>query len=447
MPTEKQKLIQKRADLVKEHKGLAEKLEKGETLEEKERERAAAIKTEIGQIDADIELLTEQEEFERTMKPMEGAAASINTLGSGPQASRSGDVSVHQKFEDDPKKGFKKPRDFFVQVKKYAEGHRDAMSDPRMKLLAVVGSDEHGEHSDPSVNFLIPEGFLNNLLRIEPEQDTIGGLTRKVPMAVPIVNIPSRVDKDHSTSVSGGLVVTRKAHTAEGSLSKMKTELVTLHAHDLFGFAAAEESVLVDSPQSVAQLISDGFGDEFVSKLIQERLTGTGNGEYLGILESDALIAVAGETGQEPSSIIYENIINMRRRMWRYSDAVWHYNHDALQYLPLLAHPVGTGGVPVWQPSARVDVPETIMGRPAYPTEYLPGLGSKGVLCCVNWREYLEGTLQPLQSAESMHVRFMNHERVFKFWERNDGAPWWRSYLTPKNGSTLSPYVVLDAIS
>ena len=45
-----------------------------------------------------------------------------------------------------------------------------------------------------------------------------------------------------------------------------------------------------------------------------------------------------------------------------------------------------------------------------------------------------------------MHVRFENHEQVFKFWTENAGAPWWRSALTPKNGAnTLSPFVTLAA--
>jgi hypothetical protein len=73
-------------------------------------------------------------------------------------------------------------------------------------------------------------------------------------------------------------------------------------------------------------------------------------------------------------------------------------------------------------------------------------LGTAGDLMLVNWSQYLEGTYQPLQSAESIHVRFVNNERAFRFTMRNDGAPWWRSALTPKHSSnTLSPYVRLAA--
>ena len=41
-------------------------------------------------------------------------------------------------------------------------------------------------------------------------------------------------------------------------------------------------------------------------------------------------------------------------------------------------------------------------------------------------------------------MRFLEHERVFKFWIRNAGAPWWSASLTPKKGAdTLSPFVVI----
>jgi hypothetical protein len=86
------------------------------------------------------------------------------------------------------------------------------------------------------------------------------------------------------------------------------------------------------------------------------------------------------------------------------------------------------------------------MGRPLIFSEYMQALGTLGDLTLINWTQYLEGTYQPLQSAESIHVRFVNAERAFRFMLRNDAAPWWRSALTPKNGAdTLSPYVALAA--
>jgi hypothetical protein len=62
----------------------------------------------------------------------------------------------------------------------------------------------------------------------------------------------------------------------------------------------------------------------------------------------------------------------------------------------------------------------------------------------VNWSQYLEGTLQGLQSDESIHVRFLANERTFRFYLRNDGRGWWKSALTPRKGAnSLSPFVGL----
>ena len=136
----------------------------------------------------------------------------------------------------------------------------------------------------------------------------------------------------------------------------------------------------------------------------------------------------------------------MRARCWGYENAIWLYNHDALPQLMNLVMPIGTAGVAMWQSSAREGEPDLLLGRPAIATEYCDTVGDEGDLILGNWTQYLEGTYQPLQSAESIHVRFEYHERVFKFWTRNAGAPWWRSPLTTKNSTnTLSPFVTLGA--
>jgi hypothetical protein len=87
-----------------------------------------------------------------------------------------------------------------------------------------------------------------------------------------------------------------------------------------------------------------------------------------------------------------------------------------------------------------------LLGRPLYFTEYTQTLGTAGDVILVNWSQFLEGNYQPMQSAESIHVRFVNHERTFKFWLRNAGQPWWRSALTPiYSSSLLSPFVAVAA--
>jgi HK97 family phage major capsid protein len=232
--------------------------------------------------------------------------------------------------------------------------------------------------------------------------------------------------------------------TITKTATRMQIEQVTLTAHSLFGLSFASEELLADSPVSFAAILAAGFSDQFTYHMINERLNGTGVGEPMGIMNSPCLVSIVKETDQPATTIRFPNIVKMRARAWGYQDAIWMANHDCIPQLMQMNVEVGVGGAPVWQPSAVPDHPDMLLGRPIIFTEYAQTLGTAGDIVLANWKEYLEGVLQPLQSAESIHVRFDAHERVFKFWLRNAGAPWWRSALTPKNSTdTLSPFVVL----
>jgi HK97 family phage major capsid protein len=225
----------------------------------------------------------------------------------------------------------------------------------------------------------------------------------------------------------------------------MAFEPIELNAHELFGLAYATETILADSPQSFIALLTAGFQDEFASHAIEERINGSGVGEFLGAMKSGCLITVSKETGQVADTILTENIDKMASRCWRYGRAIWLANHSCRPQLKGLVRPVGTGGNSVEYFVANPNGQETLDGRPIFFTEHCGSIGDLGDILLGVWSEYLEGLYQPLQQAESIHVRFIANERAFKFWLRNDGQPWWRSVLTPKNGTTLSPFVTLQA--
>lgn len=343
--------------------------------------------------------------------------------------------------EADPMAGFKTPREYFTSVISASAGRMDDRLKPLK--LATAGSDEHGEYSDAYGGYLIPEAFIPSLMEVQAETDPTAGRTTKIPMTAPTVRMNARTDKTHTTSVSGGLRVYRRAETQDVAASRFSTEQITLNAHGLMGLAYASEEVMVDSPISFAAMLQAGFGLEFGSKIIREKLRGTGVGEYEGILNTPCLVTVNKESGQSADTFLYANLTKMRSRCWRYSNAVWLYNHDCLPQLMNLADDFGRF---IWQPSAREGEPDMIMGRPAYASEYCSTVGDVGDLILGVWSEYLEGQIGGVQSAQSMHVRFVEHEQAFKFWTRNDGKVWWRSALTPAvSSATLSPFVVLQA--
>ena len=266
-----------------------------------------------------------------------------------------------------------------------------------------------------------------------------------IPMATPRVEIPARTDNNHSSSLAGGLIVYRRSEAQSVTATRMQVEQVALTANILSGLTYTTEELLSDSAISFVSLIEAGFRDEFAGKLLNEKIRGTGVGEMEGILNTPGLISVDAETGQDGDTIVYDNIVNMRARCWGYGNAVWLYNQDVLPQLMKLTMG-GLLNVPMWQTSAREGEPDMLLGRPAFPCEYCPTLGDAGDLLLCNWSQYLEGSYQPLQSGESVHVRFIYNERTFRFTMRNDGRCWWRAALTPAvSTTTLFPFVAIAA--
>lgn len=396
--------------------------------------------------------LTEASGWKDTLKPRITKPAAPHLSGGGVgrghgDGASLGDPQVTaDAHASNPKRGFATSREYLSLV---IEAGATGQVDPRLRPLAVApnaaaGGDEQSTFADPYGGYLLPKGFSPDLLVIAAEVDPIAGRTTAIPMKTAVIDIPARTDKDHTNSVSGGLRVYRRAEGDTSSSSRMEIEQVTLRAHSLFGLAYATEELLARSPISFIALLEAGFRDEFGSKVVDERLNGSGVGMMEGIMKTPCLVDITKETGQAATTLVYENVVKMRARCWRYGQAIWLANHDTLPQLMVMVLPIGTAGVNMWQPSAREGEPDLLLGRPIFFTEYCKTLGTSGDLVLGNWSQYLEGTLESPKQAESIHVRFINHERTFKFWLENDGRSWWRAALTPKNSTdTLSPFVTV----
>lgn len=397
----------------------------------------AALEAEFAQNGEDIAAAERLAEIERTMAPVADADNQAQQ-----RAAAVAQVTVTERADADPKRGFKDHRDYMKAVMNAGMGRK---VDQRLVPLrqATQGSDEQGTYGDPVGGFLVPHGVAPGILSLQAEDDPFMGRVTAVTMNAPTISYNARVDKNHSTSVSGGFTVSRRAETVDGTASRMTFEQVTLRANAEFGLAYCTEEMLTDSPQSFVDIISAGFRDEFVANAISERINGTGTGERQGILSTPCAVSVAKETGQAAATIVKENIDKMEARCWKFSRAIWLANHNTRPQLKSIVQVVGTGGNSVAYFQGNNGGQETLSGRPIFFTEYAKTLGTVGDLMLIVPSEYLEGTYQGEQFAESIHVRFVGAERAFRFYRRNDGQWWWRSALTPKNGNTLSPVVTL----
>jgi len=360
-------------------------------------------------------------------------------------------ISLKDNAEGDPQLGYKSNTEFFMDV--ISAGRTGRVPEKLVKaheirLKNAVGSDEAKVANNPDGGFLIPPAYFPEVLKTDSRatQTDTGALTRRVPIAVATIHFNARVDKNHSSSVSGGFQIYRREETASVTATKATFEQITLQANSLMGLAYATNEILDRSPVSFAPLIQSGFEDERVSKLNNERLNGTGVGQYLGVLNAPCLISVAKESGQSADTIVAANVLKMRARIWGYGNAVWMVNQDCYEQLAQLYISGTNGDVFIFNPARSTDVPDMLLGRPVIYDENMQTLGDKGDIMLINWREYLEGQRGGSSFSESVHVRFEYNESAFKFVVYNAGAPWWRTALTPKNSSsTLSPFISLNA--
>ena len=222
---------------------------------------------------------------------------------------------------------------------------------------------------------------------------------------------------------------------------------IELKLKKLIGLCYATDELLMDTP-SLESIINQAFMEEFSWMLDNAVLRGVGAAQPLGILNSAALIPVPAEAGQAAGTIVYENVLNMWSRMWARSrqNAVWFINQDCEPQLATMGLVVGVGGIPVYMPAGGASGAPyaTLFGRPIIPVEQCSTVGTVGDIVLADLSQYLMIEKGGMQTASSIHVRFVNDESVYRFVYRCDGGSMWNLPLTPANGTnTLSPFIAL----
>ena len=219
-----------------------------------------------------------------------------------------------------------------------------------------------------------------------------------------------------------------------------------LKLYKLIGLVYATDELLADA-SALEGWIMQNLPEELSFTAENAIINGTGAGQPLGILNAGSLVSVAKETGQAATTVVAENISKMWARRWLGGrDYVWLINQDVEPELDNLAYAVGTGGQLVYMPPGWLADAEygRLKGRPVIPVEYCPTLGTVGDIMLVSLREYQMIDKGGIESASSIHVRFIYDETCFRFVYRIDGEPKWDAALTPFQGTnTVSPFVAL----
>jgi len=295
--------------------------------------------------------------------------------------------------------------------------------------------------------FLVQTDFASELLKHAFETGILAPKCKKIPISTGANGLKINALDDSSRANGarwGGIQTYWENEADELVSSKPKFRTMDLSLKKLTGLCYATDELLQDAA-ALQSVITQGFAEEFGFKIDDTILNGTGSGQPLGILNSTALVTVAKETDQS-AKITVENLIKMWSRCWGRSraNAVWYINQELEPYLYTLQ----VGDKPVYIPAGGLSEKPygTLFGRPVVPIEQCSAAGTVGDIILGDLSQYLLIDKGGINSASSIHVRFLYDESVFRFIYRVDGQPIWNKPITPyKGSSTLSPFVTLAA--
>lgn len=346
----------------------------------------------------------------------------------------------------DPRGGYKDFSHFAIDV---FRGSKGGAANP-LKLEKYLSEQKQTmqEGDDAQGGFLVPVEFRAELLQTALEISIVAPKATFIPMGTNRIEVPAMWDDDHSGGTFfGGVTIYRTAETAQKTKSKPAFGIVQLNLHKITGLAQVTDSLLEDSQISLGPILNKVFGQAMAWTMDNDFINGTGAGMPVGFLNCNALITVAKETGQTADTVVAANVLNMYSRMPSASinNAIWIANHSVLPQLALMT----IGNYPVFLPAGGLTGAPlaTLLGRPVFFSEKMATLGDTKDIAFIDPTQYLVGGKNGLEikTATSIHLWFDYDMTAFRFVVRYDGVCWWKTYMTPANGPTMSPFITLAA--
>ncbi|MDA3918977.1 MAG: phage major capsid protein [Deltaproteobacteria bacterium] len=293
--------------------------------------------------------------------------------------------------------------------------------------------------------FLVPTETSETIHNVALENEIILPNAFVMPMKTNEKNIPGLNIGDHSSNLFGGFTASYKPEAGTLDEANPKARLMTLNAKKLTGFLKMSREWFDDVPGGGNQ-VAEICGKGLAWYRDKSFLKGTGSGEPMGIINSDCLVTVDAESGQNADTLIYENLINMMARMFAgsFSNSVWVCHQTCIPQLLTLSVAVGVAGSHIPVMTKGKDGGFEILTRPVIFTEKTESLGNKGDIMLCDFAQYVVGLREELRLEYSPHVYFTTDQIAARLIARHDGMPLWDKALTLEDGATtVSPFVTL----
>jgi len=340
------------------------------------------------------------------------------------------------------------------QLRAVARAHTPGGTiDPRL-TRAISDISGMSELVDSEGGFLVEKDYIPGLLKGVYDNSQLASRCLKVPVGVGKNGIRFRYIDESSRadgSRAGGVLAYWEDEADAPTATKPKLGRGELSLVDLKALCYVTDDLLEDA-EALEGWLKPQFYEEMAFKLQDAIVNGDGAGKPLGVLNSNALVSIDGESGQTADTIITENILKMWKSMAAGSrpKAIWLYNQELEDQLVTLNYSIGSAGVLMNLFVATPDGGHTIKGRPAIAIEQAGAPGDAGAVICMDPSQYLLIEKGGVKAEASIHVRFIYNETTFRFIYRVNGQPMRAHKITPYKRTSssfyVSPYVAVASI-
>lgn len=420
-------------------------------LTDGEAEKIDQLFAEFDTITKDVErrekMLAHAAALEETPGRQTAAAPAAGAAPGEPAAAAAQPAAVYRQPRDPVaanRGGFNDFGDFAKAVVA-ASPKTNPIVDPRLQNAPTTYGNE-GSGADGG--FAIPPEFRNEIMQLVEDEEDILGMTDQMTTSTNSMTFP----KDETTpwQESGGIQCNWEGEGQQLDQSKPSLKENTIRLNKLTTLVPVTEELLSDA-SAIDSYLRRKVPSKMSFKISNAIINGSGSGQPLGFMNSDALITVAKESGQTADTVVFENITKMWARMYGPSrrNAVWLYNQDIEPQLDTMSFEGTSSSVPAYFPPGGIaDSPYgRLKGRPIIPTQAAQTLGDLGDIMLVDLKQYqtIKKTMG-MRADVSMHLWFDYDVMAFRFILRIAGQPYLTAPIDPLNGTnTLSPFVTLAA--
>jgi HK97 family phage major capsid protein len=337
----------------------------------------------------------------------------------------------------------------FADLNEFLRTVHSGLNDSRLQAAATG----HSGAVPTDGGFFIPTEFAAEMLDVALESEIVRPRAKIYPMKSQIRKIAGFDDLDNSGGAPyGGLSIQWSNEADAGTNKKTKTRLIELNAQKAMIFTYASNELIADG-MSFDELLGGALVKSIGWGLDYAFLNGDGAGKPMGVLKDPALIVVNKEGGQAAATLLYANVVKMFARLHPscVPNSVWVANSTtipALLQMQLVVQNVagtenvGGSAVPVvTQQNGQM----YLLTRPIIFTEKTPAIGSQGDILLVDFSQYAIGLRKEVSVERSIFPGWTTDESAYRCIMRVDGQGSWNKPFTPKNGSTLSWCVTLQA--